>query len=304
MARRMTLEGGHVKAVCEIMEDSGGLTRNIVQCLNDFNIPLKLHHTVVEIHGKERVEGVTIARVDDDLKPIKNTEEYIACDTLMLSVGLIPENELSKKAGIKIDNKTKGPIVDDNRQTTVRGIFACGNVVRVHELVDFVSEEGEIAGKGAAIYAKENRLPENRTKTKNSKQPEQKKGIKNLSKENERTVICTICPMGCKVAVFENKDQEGNISYRTVGNTCKRGEKYAIQEVTAPQRTLTTTMAAQNGVMIPVKTDRPIPYEKMKQCISEINCKTLILPICRGDIIIESVGGTDANVVATRTFAD
>ena len=154
MARRMTLEGAKVKAVCEIMSYSGGLARNIEQCLNDFNIPLKLSHTVVEIHGKERVEGVTIAKIDSNRKPIEETKEYIKCDSLLLSVGLIPENELTKKAGIKIDSITNGAIVDQKRETSVEGIFACGNVLHVHDLVDYVSDEAEIAGKSAAKYIK------------------------------------------------------------------------------------------------------------------------------------------------------
>ena len=154
MARRMTLEGAKVKAVCEIMPYSGGLARNIEQCLNDFNIPLKLSHTVVEIHGKERVEGVTIAKIDANRKPVEETREYIKCDTLLLSVGLIPENELTKKAGIKIDSITNGAIVDQKRETSVEGIFACGNVLHVHDLVDYVSDEAEIAGKSAAKYIK------------------------------------------------------------------------------------------------------------------------------------------------------
>ena len=152
MARSMTLEGSKVHAVCELMPYSGGLARNIEQCLNDFNIPLKLSHTVVKIHGKERLEGVTIARVDERRKPIAGTEEYIPCDTLLLSVGLIPENELSKSAGVSLDRITSGPIVDQNRQTSVEGIFACGNVLHVHDLVDYVSEEAEIAGRSAAEY--------------------------------------------------------------------------------------------------------------------------------------------------------
>lgn len=152
MARRMTLEGAKVHAVCELMPYSGGLARNIEQCLNDFGIPLKLSHTVVKIHGKDRVEGVTIAEVDSQKKPIAGTEEYIACDTLLLSVGLIPENELSKSAGISLDPVTSGPIVDQGRQTEVDGIFACGNVLHVHDLVDYVSEEAEIAGRSAVQY--------------------------------------------------------------------------------------------------------------------------------------------------------
>lgn len=154
MARRMTLEGATVKAVCELMPYSNGLARNIEQCLNDFDIPLLLSHTVVEIHGKERLEGVTIAQVDKNKKPINSTKEFIACDTLLLSVGLIPENELTKSAGILLDNVTSGAVVDQNRQTSVPGIFACGNVLHVHDLVDFVSQESEIAGKSAADYIK------------------------------------------------------------------------------------------------------------------------------------------------------
>ena len=150
MARRMTLEGAKVKAVCELMPYSGGLTRNIVQCLEDFGIPLRLSCTVVSTHGKDRLEGVTVANVDEHLKPIPGTEEYIPCDTLMLSVGLIPENELSKNAGIELDRITNGPIVDEYRETKHKGVFACGNVLQVHDLVDYVTEESQLAGAGAA----------------------------------------------------------------------------------------------------------------------------------------------------------
>lgn len=152
MARRMTLEGSKVKAVCEVMPYSGGLARNIEQCLNDYNIPLKLSHTVVQIHGKQRLEGVTIAKVDENRKPIEETKEFIKCDTLLLSVGLIPENELTKKADVEISPVTSGAIVDQDRQTLKSGIFACGNVLHVHDLVDYVSEEAELAGKASADY--------------------------------------------------------------------------------------------------------------------------------------------------------
>lgn len=152
MARRMTLEGAKVKLVAELLPYSGGLKRNIVQCLDDFDIPLLLSHTVVKIHGKKRVTGVTIAKVGNDRKPIAGTEEYYACDTLLLSVGLLPENELSKSAGVELSNITGGPIVNDNLTTSVEGIFACGNVLHVHDLVDFVSEEAAIAGENAAEY--------------------------------------------------------------------------------------------------------------------------------------------------------
>lgn len=152
MARRMTLEGAKVKAVAEIMPKSGGLQRNIVQCLEDYEIPLKLNHTVVDIKGKERIEGVTLARVDENMKPVKGTEEEYSCDTLLLSVGLIPENELTRELGAAIDGKTNGPVVDERLETTVSGVFACGNVLHVHDLVDNVSREAEKAGIHAAEY--------------------------------------------------------------------------------------------------------------------------------------------------------
>ncbi|MBE5906081.1 MAG: FAD-binding protein, partial [Lachnospiraceae bacterium] len=155
MARRMTLEGAKVKVVAELMPYSGGLKRNIVQCLDDYDIPLKLSHTVVDIQGKERVEGITLAKVDEKGKPIPGTEEQYTCDTLLLSVGLLPENELSKKAGIRLNPVTGGPIVDQSLATSIDGVFACGNVLHVHDLVDFVSQEATLAGKSAAVYVQE-----------------------------------------------------------------------------------------------------------------------------------------------------
>ena len=154
MARRMTLEGAKVKVVAELMPYSGGLKRNIVQCLDDYDIPLKLSHTVTEIHGKERVTGITIAEVDGNRKTIPGTEEYYSCDTLLLSVGLIPENELTKGIGVSMNQITSGPNVNDHLQTEAEGVFACGNVLHVHDLVDYVSEEANLAGKNAAAYVK------------------------------------------------------------------------------------------------------------------------------------------------------
>lgn len=154
MARRMTLEGAKVKVVAELMPYSGGLKRNIVQCLNDFDIPLKLSHTVVDIEGKQRVKAVTIAEVGPDRKPIPGTEERYTCDTLLLSCGLIPENELSRSAGITLSPVTSGPVVNDSLETNIEGIFACGNVLHVHDLVDYVSQEAATAGKNAASYIK------------------------------------------------------------------------------------------------------------------------------------------------------
>jgi len=152
MARRMTLEGARVKLVCELQPYSGGLTRNIVQCLDDYGIPLKLSHTVIKIHGRERLTGVTIAKVDENKKPILETAEFVECDTLLLSVGLIPENELSRSAGITLDPITAGPVVNESMEASIEGVFACGNVVQVHDLVDNVTKEAMVAGKCAADY--------------------------------------------------------------------------------------------------------------------------------------------------------
>ena len=158
MARRMTFMGAKVHACVELMPYSSGLKRNIVQCLDDFNIPLLLSHTVVDIHGRERLEGVTVAQVDEKLKPIPGTEQYFPCDTLLLSVGLIPENELTGMAGVEIAPTTSGAVVDESLQTSVEGIFSCGNVLHVHDLVDFVSEEATKAGANAYLYV-QSKLP-------------------------------------------------------------------------------------------------------------------------------------------------
>jgi len=152
MARRMTLEGARVHAVAEVMPYSGGLKRNIVQCLEDFDIPLYLSTTVVDIHGRERLEAVTLAQVDGSRRPIPGTERRIPCDTLLLSVGLLPENELSREAGVQMDSVTGGPVVSDDLSTSLPGVFACGNVLHVHDLVDFVSQEAAKAGENAAHY--------------------------------------------------------------------------------------------------------------------------------------------------------
>ena len=162
MARRLTLEGAEVRAIVEILPYVGGLTRNEAQCLHDFHIPLLLEHTVTQIHGEQRVEAVTVAKVNKDKKPIGGTEQVIECDTLLLSVGLIPENELSKTAGVELDRSTGGPVVDQRRETNVPGIFAGGNVVHVHDLVDDVSREAEIAGAWAARFARKGEPKERR----------------------------------------------------------------------------------------------------------------------------------------------
>lgn len=191
MARRMTLEGAKVKAVAELMPYSGGLKRNIVQCLDDYGIPLKLSHTVVNIKGKERVEGVVLAEVDDRGVPIPGTQEEYECDTLLLSVGLIPENELSGQMGVELNSATSGPDVNESLETNLEGVFACGNVLHVHDLVDYVSEEGKEAGENAAAYIL-NRETEKKVQHGQSCVGAGKTGIKVIASDGVRYTVPSV----------------------------------------------------------------------------------------------------------------
>lgn len=295
MARRMSLQGAKVKMVAEIMPYSGGLKRNIVQCLDDFGIPLKLSHTVTKIHGKERIEGVTVSRVDENLKPIPGSEEYVSCDTLLLSCGLIPENELSESAGAKMDPVTSGPVVNARLQTTAEGIFACGNVLHVHDLVDNVSKEAVEAGANAAAYVKEKN--KDWGEAVRPKIPAKTKSVVPEDRDAGRTLICIGCPNGCLVTV--DKNQDGSLSI--TGNTCKKGEEYARNEVTAPKRTVTSIVRVAGGKnpVVSVKTKEEIPKEKIAVCMEEINRTVLKAPVSLGQTVIADVAGTGVNIVAT-----
>ena len=295
MARRMSLQGAKVKMVAEIMPYSGGLKRNIVQCLDDFGIPLKLSHTVTKIHGKDRIEGVTVSKVDGNLKPIPGTEEYVSCDTLLLSCGLIPENELSESAGARMDPVTSGPVVNARLQTTAEGVFACGNVLHVHDLVDNVSKEAVEAGANAAAYVKEKN--KDWGEAVRPKIPAKTKSVIPEGRDAGRTLICIGCPNGCLVTVDKNPD--GSISI--TGNTSKKGEEYARNEVTAPKRTVTSIVRVSGGKnpVVSVKTKEEIPKEKIAACMEEINRTALKAPVSLGQIVIADVAGTGVDIVAT-----
>ena len=295
MARRMSLQGARVKMVAEIMPYSGGLKRNIVQCLDDFGIPLKLSHTVTKIHGKDRVEGVTVSKVDENLKPIPGSEEYVSCDTLLLSCGLIPENELSESAGAKMDPVTSGPVVNAGLQTTAEGIFACGNVLHVHDLVDNVSKEAVEAGANAAAYVKEKN--KDWGEAVRPKIPAKTKSVIPEGRDAGRTLICIGCPNGCLVTVDKNPD--GSLSI--TGNACKKGEEYARNEVTAPKRTVTSIVRVSGGKnpVVSVKTKEEIPKEKIAACMEEISRTTLKAPVSLGQVVIADVAGTGVDIVAT-----
>lgn len=214
MARRMTLEGAKVLAVCEIMPYSSGLKRNIVQCLQDFNIPLYFNHTITKIEGEKRVTGVVVSKVDENKKPIAGTEIHFDCDTVLFSVGLIPENELTKGAGIELSSRTRGAVVSQTRETSEEGIFACGNVLQVHDLVDFVSEESEIAGKYAAKYVLEGKQIHNYLDVSNGKN------------------VSYVCPQ----KIDKNSDENVKLFFRVTNNfknciiTAKSGEKILVQK--------------------------------------------------------------------------
>lgn len=280
MARRLTYEGAKVLAVIELQAEPGGLQRNISQCLYDFGIPLYVRHTVTEIRGKERVEAVVMAAVDDSGRPIPGTEQEIACDTLILSVGLIPENELAQKAGVQLDLKTNGMLTDEYLQTNAAGIFACGNAKAVMDLADYVSEEGALAGKNAARFLQGQPM-ERRTKSYTNPM------AKGLPKEGSTT--CILCPNGCQL---EWKD--GKI----VGNRCPRGAEFGRQERESPSRTVTTVLLTENGRLFPVRTDRPVPKEKVFDVIQFCKQQVTGTGYHIGDVIFENILGTVVNIVA------
>ena len=275
MARRLTLEGARVQAVVEILPKSGGLQRNIVQCLEDFDIPLLLRHTVVDIKGRERVSSVTVSVVDEQGKPIPGTGQEYDCDTLLLSVGLIPENELTRELGARMDPATHGPAVNEKLETTIPGVFACGNVLHVHGLVDSVSEEAAEAGKNATVYIKQT---------------------------EERRLTCIICPKGCSLRVHL---EAGRVTL-VEGNHCKRGAQYAEKEVTNPTRTVTTTIPIRGGCekILSVKTRTDIPKAKVQACVQALKNVTAEAPVQIGDVILSDVAETGVDIIATKEISE
>lgn len=247
MARRMTLEGAQVQVVAELMPYSGGLKRNIVQCLDDYGIPLKLSHTVVDIRGKERVEGITLARVDERRKPIPGTEEDYECDTLLLSVGLIPENELSGGMGVELSRVTSGPIVNESLETNIEGVFACGNVLHVHDLVDFVSEEAAVAGKNAARYVQERRTASKEQSESTVREPG------TGSAGDREAAVQGMSSAGDREAAIQGTDSTGN-------------EKAAMQDAGSALRGRTAEVLATDGVRYTVPSR--INVERMEDILT------------------------------------
>ena len=299
MARRMVLEGADVLACIEIAPQPGGLARNITQCLEDYGIPLYLRQTVTAIHGKDRLCGITVSEVDDKYTPIPGTEREIECDTLLLSCGLIPENELSRKAGLAIDPKTGGPFASESLETSVSGIFACGNVLHVHDLADNVTKESIAAGKAAALYVSGEKETTSADALSNPK-VFPGKVAKPVSENAEETSIgadkgvrrmtCIICPRGCQLTV--TLEDEPKVS----GNSCPRGEEYAIAEITHPMRTLTTTIRVklEDGTIgrVSVKSKGEIPKEEIFTLAEKIHHTIIESPVHVGDEVLPGVIAT------------
>lgn len=287
MARRLTLEGARVEAVVEIFPQPAGLSRNVSQCLYDYDIPIFCSHTISNIIGKKRLEAVEISELDQDMQPVSGTERLIECDTLVLSVGLIPENEVAQTAGVALDAKTNGVITDEHLQTNVRGIFACGNARRIMDLADFVSEQGEMAGRNAVAYLRGEEMDvwdEARTSSMAKGFPE------------EGVVTCTLCPTGCQVRFNEETGE-----YE--GNKCKRGAQFAEQERTAPKRILTTTVKLDDGRLLPVRSTRPVSKQKLPQLVQELGEITVNRPVIYGDVVSQIQDGKEQVLVIAAAEA-
>ena len=309
MARRMVLEGAEVLACIEIAPQPGGLARNITQCLQDYGIPLYLRKTVTAIHGKDRLTGITVSEVDEKYTPIPGTEQEISCDTLLLSCGLIPENELSRKAGISIDPKTGGPFSSDVHETSVPGIFACGNVLHVHDLADNVTKEAIEAGKAAALYV--SGAPSTADQAISDPKVFPGKAVKPLNSSSEKALqqdpssdgssdgdtevhhmTCIICPRGCSLTVMPGNPP------KVTGNACPRGENYAIAEISHPMRTLTTTIRVrkEDGTIgrISVKSKGEIPKQEIFSLAGKIHKTIIESPVGVGDEVLPGVIATSS----------
>ena len=312
MARRMILEGAEVLACIEIAPQPGGLARNITQCLRDYGIPLHLKKTVTAIHGRNRLTGITVSEVDDKYTPIPGTEEEIECDTLLLSCGLIPENELSRKAGIAINPKTGGPFSSDCHETSVPGIFACGNVLHVHDLADNVTKEAIEAGRAAALYVSgaastsEQAISDPKVfpgKTVKPIDPSMAKALAqsgpssgsaevSSGDEGVTRMTCIICPRGCELTVTLGDDP------KVSGNSCPRGQAYAIAEITRPMRTLTTTIRVRKEdgsiTRVSVKSKGEIPKDQVFELAGKIHHTIAEAPVSVGDELLPGVVATSS----------
>jgi len=286
MARRLTLEGSKVLGVYEIMNVPSGLPRNIQQCLNDFDIPLHLSTTVTRVFGDKRVEKVEVAKVDDKMNVIESTKEIIECDALIVSVGLIPENELAEKIGVEIDPKTKGPVLDKNYMTSIPGVFSCGNSFHVFDLADYVSMSGEACGLCASKYVR------------NALKKEERFQVIIPAKKpiDPKKFICISCPNSCAMDV---KKDDGKIIVS--GNKCTKGEEFAINELTRPMRVVCSSVKTTFAEMpvLSCRTSNEIPKERIFDVMDEINKVVVSDHKKVGDILIQNVLNLGVDIIAT-----
>jgi len=286
MARRLTLEGAKVLGVYEVLPIPSGLPRNVSQCLNDYNIPLHLSTTVTKVFGKDRVEAVEIAKVDEHMQPLVETKQIVECDTLILSVGLIPENELAESIGVEIDPKIKGPILNKDYETSVDGIFACGNCYHVYDKVDLVSISGEQAGKAASKYVLKQALNNEK----------QEVIIPAKKAFDPSKLICINCPNGCELDVKEN-----NGELIVTGNSCDKGIDFARSEYSNPLRGVFSSVKTtfKDMPVLSVRTSNDIPKDKIFDVMKKINEVVLNKDVKVGDVIIKNVCGLDSDIIAT-----
>ena len=288
MARRLTLEGAKVLGVYEILPYPSGLARNISQCLNDFGIPLHLSRTVTRVFGTERLEAVEICAVDERLQPIASTAERVECDTLLLSVGLIPENELAKKIGCDMNEKGTAPVCSPTLECSMPGVFVCGNAQRDFDVVDWVSKSGDTAGHNAAVLA----LGQGEAEI--FCQPKNAEAVKKPIGDGD--IVCIVCPNGC----IMHAGEDGTVS----GNRCPRGAAFAARERTAPTRSVTTTVRTvfPGFPALPVRTDGEVPKARVRDVMRAVDALVLDHAVEVGQIIAGNIGGLGVDLVATRSY--
>ncbi len=293
MARRFMLEGIRVKLM--VGDRPSGLARNYMQCIQDFQIPLKLGYTVLGVHGYQRLKGVTIAPLDPHGNPMSDQREYIPCDTLLTAAGLIPETELGTSWGIPLSAQ-KGLLTDEEGRTLVPGLYACGNVTDIYDLADYVTVSGIKTGAAAArdlgyVSADDSWKPVIK--------PRKERTFEGMDQLSSEETICVLCPRGCRIHCMNGED-----GIKVSGNGCEKGHAYALRERTSPERILTTTMkiSKTDRRLLPVHTTKPIPREKLREAVHVLNGMTVQLPVKEGTILVKHLLGTDAHVAASRSM--
>lgn len=302
MARRLSLSGVEVVCVLEKQAFCNGLARNVQQCLDDFNIPLYLNRTVSGIQGKKHLESVTVSDIDEKGKLVEGSEYKIPCDLLILSVGLIPENEIASQIGVKLLAETNGVKASGHLETSVPGVFSCGNSLHVNDLVDNVSAEGDIAGKCAAAHALGKDYPEHdaiviKTNTGRHFVP-----ARNFADCNDRkNLTCVICPNSCLLSICKKDD-----AIEVENAQCSRGKDFAIREMTNPERMLTSTVKIINGetVLASVRSDKPVRKAELAGLVKKLDQLIIHAPVNCGQVIAQELGENKVNIIATRTIQE